>query len=90
MRLVRISPIVYHFSGGMSMNSKMHLILDFCEKILSRFCRSVIVKSCGIDVCDFLIEFPLRQPYLPDFFQLFLKIFLCQNGTAIFSAVTRP
>ncbi len=37
MRLIRISPIVYHFSGGMSVNSKMHLILDFCEKILIPF-----------------------------------------------------
>ena len=54
----------------------MHLVLDLSKKLFGRFRRSVVVEGCGVDVRDFLIKLPLRQPDLPDFLQLFLKIFL--------------
>ena len=67
----------------MPVNCKVHLILDFGEKLLCRFRRPVIVKGRGIDVRDLLIKLSLRQPNLPDLFQLFLKVFLRQNSAAV-------
>ena len=83
MRLIRIGTVVYYLGSGMSVNSKVHLILDLGKKLFGRLRRPVVVKSCGVNISYLLIEFPLGQPNFPNLFQLFFEIFLCQNSAAI-------
>ena len=64
----------------------MQLVLYRCKKPAGGLGAWVIIQCGGINVGDFLIKLPLRKTDFPDFLQLFLKVFLCQNRSTVFQA----
>ena len=66
------------------MNCIMHLVLHLGKELLCRFCRAVIIKSCGIDIRYLLIESTLRQTDLTNLLKQAIKVFCCKYGATIF------
>lgn len=54
MWLVRISPVVYHLSGGMSVDGKVHLILDLGKKLFF-MCELYFIKIITVNKMSFAL-----------------------------------
>ena len=69
MWLVCICPLLDYFCGGVAVDGIVKFVLDCGEESLSGWRILAVINCRGIDVCDFLVEAPLRKPYLTDFLE---------------------
>lgn len=68
------------FSGRVTVDGIVHLVLDFLEKDAGGRSIGVIVNGRGVDVRNLLIEAALAQADFPDFFQEMFKVIDIQEG----------
>ena len=66
----------------MTVNGKVHLVLNRGIKSLGGKSRPIIVQSGGIEVGDLLIELAFTGSDLSNPFQLFIKIFIGQQSAS--------
>ena len=60
----------------MPVDGKVHLVLHCLKEQACRLGVLIVIKRRCVQVCDFLIEFSLTQPYFPNLFKLPLEVFV--------------
>ena len=70
----------------MPVDSPVQLVLHICEKIPCRDGIPAVIDTRRVDIGNLLVEFPLRHPDFPDFFEQVLKVFFVKN-LAVFQAL---
>ena len=86
-----IAAVHDHLRRCLTVHGVVHLVLDCGKKALRGGCGCVVIQRGGVDVRNFLVELSLREPDLPDLFELPLEKLIGQGAT-VFEAfgIHRP
>ena len=74
-----ICTLYNQFCCRMTMYGPMHLVLYHFEKLPGSLGIFVVIKRCGIEICNLLIKFSLGQTNLTNIFKLAFKIFISEH-----------
>ena len=81
MLLAMVGSLYDKLSCGVTVDGKVHFILDCCIEPLGCSGGSVVIDSSSVKIRDFLIELSLACAYLAYTLKLFIKVFFRKIGS---------